>query len=308
MALRPHRLATLLAVAFAALAAAPLGSASQLIARDAQSPKLQVNSRGFALVTYTDAKGPHRLLAWGAVNEQLEFKLDYSGGWGTFRKALWKTFKTACSPYDGPPLQWLVAACKAPDGTYWALQAWQRSLPIFGAEAKTPLQRSWDLRLSHWVGEVPKLEVWQDWVYSIRLENLVARLTYQGKPVFGFQATRAGAPLDPYGRNVYFDSLNSAYGPGWHRANGLLTHNPSGLVCAAFAGADFLPGNPGVNRGRGERYRATVAGPGVAPDAYWEGASLGGFDPGNPDHLRRDREVSTLVASLGDTDTRCTTE
>src|SRR5207342_1035991 len=99
MALRPHRLATLLAVALAALAAAPLGSASQLIARDAQSPKLQVNSRGFALVTYTDAKGPHRLLAWGAVNEQLEFKLDYSGGWGTFRKALWKTFKTACSPY-----------------------------------------------------------------------------------------------------------------------------------------------------------------------------------------------------------------
>jgi hypothetical protein len=170
------------------------------------------------------------------------------------------------------------------------------------------LQNSWDLRLSHWSGDVPKLEVWQDWVYSIRLENLIVRLTYQGKPVFGFKSTRAGAPLDKYGRNVYFDSYNSAYGPGWHRANGLLTHNPTGLVCAAFAGADFMPGNPSVNRGRGERYRATVAGPGVAPDAFWEGASLGAFDPRNPEHVRADEAANALVDSLGDTDTRCTTD
>jgi hypothetical protein len=306
MALRLLRLA--LVWALTALAVVPAASASMLVARDADKVVLEVDSRGFALLTYEDATGPHRLLAWGAVNEELEFKRDYLGGRRTFGKPVWKTFRNGCASYDGPPLQWLVAACRAPDGSYWAVQSWQRSLPIFGREPTTVIQRSWDLRLSHWTGEVPKLEVWQDWVYSVRLENLVARFTYQGKAVFGYKASRAGNPLDLYGRNVYFDSLNSPYGPGWRRANGLLTHNPSGLVCAAFAGADFLPGRAAINRGAGERYRATVAGPGVAPDAYWEGATVGGFDAGNPDHLRREADVAALVSSLGDTDRRCTTE
>ena len=53
--------------------------------------------------------------------KQVEFKLDYSGGYGTYKRDVWKTFKDACRPYDGPDLQWFVAGCKAADGSYWAL-------------------------------------------------------------------------------------------------------------------------------------------------------------------------------------------
>lgn len=300
------RLILCLALLPAALAAVQPASASQLVARDSTDASLEVNDKGMALVTYEDKTGVHRLLAWAAVNEQLEFNLDYSGGWGVFRRKLWKSFNDACSRYDGPSLNWVVEACKAPDGSYWALQSWQRSLPIFGGEPRTWIQKSWDLRLSHWTGDVPKLEVWQDWKYSLRLGNLFARYTYRGAPVFGFRATRQGNPLDALGRNVYFDSYNSWYGSGWRRTNGLLTHNPSGVVCEAFAGPDFMPGNPLVNHGRGERYRATVAGPGVAPDAYWEGEALPAFDPANPEHVRHEDAMNALMASLGDSDPRCT--
>ena len=45
----------------------------------------------------------------------------------------WKTaFHGGCGRYDGPALAWKVVACKAPDGSYWAVQAWQRKLPNYG--------------------------------------------------------------------------------------------------------------------------------------------------------------------------------
>ncbi len=287
---------------------AATAQASQLVARDAADVRLEVNRKGMALVTYRNAKGLSHLLTWGAIDDQAALRLDYSGGWRTYKRPVWTHFANACGAYDGPQLAWLVTACKAPDGSYWALQSWQRSLPSFGREPTTAIQNAWELRLSHWAGEIPRLEIWQDWVYAVRLENLIARFTYRGKPVFGYRADRAGAPLDPYGRNVYFDSLNSAYGSGWRRANGLLTHRPTGVVCAAFADAGFKPDQVNVNHGRGERYRATVAGPGVTPDAYWEGAALPHFNPRNKEHVRHDREMNALVDSFGETDPRCTTD
>ncbi len=36
----------------------------------------------------------------------------------------WKTF--TCPRYDGPRLVELEVACKAPDGSYWAVQSWPR--------------------------------------------------------------------------------------------------------------------------------------------------------------------------------------
>ena len=63
---------------------------------------------------------------------QLSFKLDYSGGYGKYKQDYWKTFKSTCKAYDGPALAWKVTACKASDGSYWALQKWQRMLPNYG--------------------------------------------------------------------------------------------------------------------------------------------------------------------------------
>ena len=48
---------------------------------------------------------------------QVRFERDYSGGLRLEHRAVWKTFRNECRPYDGPPLAYLVTACTAPDGT-----------------------------------------------------------------------------------------------------------------------------------------------------------------------------------------------
>ncbi len=281
----PYRTAGVLAAAALAVAAAPgLARASQLITRDAAGATLAVDANGEALVTYRQDGAVQHVLAWGAINavppspgaHQVEFRLDYSGGWGSRHRLVWKGLANACRPYDGPPLHWLVAACTVPDGSYWALQSWQRNLPNVGLAPRTADERAWDLRLSHWSGELPKLWISLDWAYSQHYVHLFGSFTYAGTGVYGFRSTSAGSPLDAFGRNLYVDTFDSAYGPGWKRENSFLTHGPGGTFCYGF-----YPGQNGSGRpsGAGTRYRATIIGPGVTPDVYWEGPAPGAYDP-----------------------------
>jgi hypothetical protein len=293
-----------LAVFACCLAAPSPGSASQLITRNATRVSLAVDMNGRALITYREGGLTHHVLAWGAVDaaqpmpgaQQVEFKLDYSGGWGSERRLVWKGFPNACHRYDGPPLHWLVAGCKASDGTYWALQSWQRSLPNVGLPPRTALQRSWDLRLSHWGGELPKLWISMDWAYSRHYEHLFGSFIYAGSGVYGFRSTSAGDPLDAFGRNLYVDTYNSAYGPGWRRENSFLTHRPGGTFCYGF-----YPNQNGLGRpsGQGTRYRATIIGPGVTPDAYWEAPAPGPYD------ATLDSQATDLQRALFANDTAC---
>lgn len=262
--------------ALALVVAAPV-SASQLIDRNTSNVKLAVNDKGEALLTYTAAGKTKHVLAWGAVNaiapttarKQVAFSLDYSGGYGKYHKDYWKTFGTTCGSYDGQPLAWEVTACDAPDGSYWALQAWQRALPNYGA-APTSQQAVWELHLSHWTGEVAKLTILTDWSYH-RYDHLYGSLTYNGGGVYGFKSTSAGAPLDTFGRNLYVDTFGSAYGAGWKRENSFLTHKPNGTFCYGFFPHGSHPA------GKGTMYRATVIGPGVTPDILWQGDAPGEY-------------------------------
>jgi len=255
----------------------PAATASQLIARDATGVKLQVNSQGRALITYHAQGKTHHVLAWGALNaihptetrSQVAFRVDYSGGWGSTGRAVWKSLRNVCRPAS-VRVAWLVTACRAPDGSYWALQSWQRTLPDYGLPAKG-IHAARELRLSHWRGPLPKLEIQTGWAYR-RYHSLFGRLTWRGRPVYGFASTSAGRPLDGFGRNLYVDTYNSAYGPGWHRENAFLTHTGSGGFCYGFYPHGDRP--PGM----GERYRATVSGPGVLPDVAWEGAAPKTYD------------------------------
>ena len=132
------RAAALLAVLAAALPGA--ASASQLIDRNASGVRLEVNRAGQALLTYRIGGRLKHVLVWGAVDArppsatvpQFEFRVDYAGGWGAFRRLVWKDFRNACKPYTGPPVAMLVTACTAPDGSYWGVQTWQRGLPDLG--------------------------------------------------------------------------------------------------------------------------------------------------------------------------------
>ena len=308
------------------LGAAGPASASKIIAGNASRIQLAVDSRGQALVTYRDNGRVRRLLAWGAIDarvrpaspsglQQVKFSLDYAGGWGKYRRAIWKTFNNACRPYDGPALAWFVTGCKAPDGSYWALQSWQTRLPNLGFAPWLPLQGQWWLHLSHWRGPLAQLEVYADWLSGYHYQEVFGRYTYRGAGVRGFGTTTAGAPTDGYGRIVYIDTHNSVYGAGWRRESAIVSHGEAGVFCHGFVpmnpytGGYYAhpPNTPNRKRGPGvgDLYRITVTGPGVTPDLLWQGPALHKYNPRNSADVRLERAMNAKLDSIRGGDRKC---
>jgi hypothetical protein len=291
-----HTIGVLLASLAAAAVAATGAHASQLVDRNASKVGMTVNAKGEAMLTYTVGGKAKHVLAWGAVNaiaptrgrKQIAFKLDYSGGYGKYhRTSYWNNFAGACLPYDGPALAWKVTACKAAaDGSYWAVQSWQRALPNYGLAA-TAKQQVWELRLSHWTGELPVLSLTTNWAYR-KYDHIFGSYSYAGAGIYGFKSTSAGNPLDTFGRNIYVDTFDSAYGSGWKRDNSFLTHKSKGSFCYGFYPHGSHPAGAGL------RYRATAEGPGVAPDVMWQGDSPGQYD------AAADAEANSALSALAD--------
>jgi hypothetical protein len=289
---------------------------AQLIDRNATGVKIAVNTKGEALVTYHAAGRLKRVLLWGAMGakvptrggKQEKFKLDYSGGYGKYRNNYWKTFGTTCGQYDGPAIPNMVAACRAADGTYWAAQSWQQPLPNLGyAPWTAALAANW-LEISHWTGDLAKLEFGTSWVYSGRFQTLFGRLTYGGSGVYGFGTTRYGAPTDGFGTLIYLDTYNSMYGSGWRRENSFVSHNPTGVFCYGFftfdptkGGYQHPPGQTSMRGpGTGTQYRLTASGPGVTPNIAVIVPGLHPFDKNNPADVDYERQQSAVLASWGD--------
>jgi hypothetical protein len=280
--MRGLRSLTLLVFLLVAASTATPALASAIIGRNVARPTLAVDSRGRAHVSYYLGGRRKTLVAWGAINarrpnrnvRQVSFRIRYGEGGGG-----------VCMPYDGPPLAWLVTACKARDGSYWALQSWQRLKPNYGGS-----QGNWELHLSHWRGALPQLVIYQNWAYG-GVRHIFGRLTYGGAGVYGFSATPHGNPLDSYGRNIYVDTFDSAYGKGWHRENSFLTHHRGhtlGDFCYGFYPHGAHPS------GEGAKYRATVEGPGVTPDVMWAADDIGSLDAAVQNQMR------SLEQSWGD--------
>ena len=305
----------LLILCAAAVVGADSAAASQLIDRNATHIRFKVSADGKAMVSYRANGRAWDVLAWGAVNalhptiarKQVQFRLDRAGGWGAFGRKL--RFRNACRTYDGPAIPHVITACKAPDGSYWALQRWQRQEPNLGFLPWLPSQRAWSLHLSHWTGPVAVLEGYTDWSWSGRFHHIFGRLTYKGRPVHGFKTNQYGARLDKYGRLVYLDTFSSRYGPGWRRENSFVTHKPTGVFCYTFRARNPLEGGythpPGYRAGlrgpgNGEAYRMTVEGPGVTPDVKWEGKGLPRFNPQAPAHVAHETAMNAKLDSFGD--------
>lgn len=257
------------------------GSAAGAIFGDlsVRDPTLKVNDRGIALVEYTTAAGLRRhVLVWGAIDGiahrsnpsvvQPKFRMDYSGGWKSRKNPdYWRSVRDGCRRYDGPALPFLVVACRASDGTYWALQAWQRNLPMRGFAAWTAKQRGVELHVSHWSGELPKLEVYRHWTYGRSTQGMFGRLLYRGRPVFGTR-TPSATVRDEWARNVSIDTFNSDYGPGWKHDTAIATHPGSGGFCYSFVRQAPPSGYPKTKpngNGLGKRHRFSAIGPGVTP-------------------------------------------
>ncbi|HET6945235.1 MAG TPA: hypothetical protein VFI01_07800 [Gaiellaceae bacterium] len=304
------------AVLVSAFSLADAASAAQLIDRNATGVQIKANAKGEAIVTYRKGSLVRHVLLWGAINalppaeggHQVKFKVDYSGGWGARHTLYWKSFGGACGRYDGPVLPNVVAACKAPDGSYWAAQSWPQPLPNLGFTPwLSELRANW-LEISHWTGDVAKLETGTNWVYSGRFQALFGRYTYRGTPVYGFGTTRYGAPTDGFGSLIYLDTYNSVYGQGWHRENSFVSHNPTGVFCYGFY--SFDPTKGGYKHpagwtakrgpGTGEKYRLVASGPGVTPNVGAIVDGLHPFDASNLSDVAWQQEQSDVLLSWGD--------
>jgi len=253
---------------------------------------------------------------WGAVDalapepgtRQVKFRVDYAGGWGKYRSLYWQSFTNRCGRYDGPALPNVVAACKAPDGTYWAAQEWPQPLPDLGFTPWLSTQQQQWLEVSHWTGPVAQLEIGMHWVYDGRFQSIFGRLTYDGRPVHGFGTSRYGAPTDGFGRLIYLDTYNSVYGAGWRRENSFVAHNPSGVFCYGFypfdptkGGYHYPPGQtakrgPGI----GEQYRVFAEGPGVTPDVAAIVPGLHPFDARNSADVEQEAAAAAQISGWGD--------
>jgi hypothetical protein len=281
----------------------PAAVASQFIdvVRNHSPVTLKVNGAGQAMVYYDKGGAArHVLLTGRAVNArqpqrgvpQVRFGLDYSGGWRTTGRNLWKHFRSSCGAYDGPRLPFLVAACRAPNGSYWGVQEWMVDVPNFGMPPWTVRQRSFSIRVSHWSTAPARLEIYTDWIYGGRWQEVFGRATYMGKPVFGFSSTHEGAPTDGFGRLVYLDTLGSAYGGGWRRVNSFLPHRPNGVFCAG------LYPHAGHPAGNGSSYRVTIVGPGVTPDVQVTVPGLHRFRRGNLADIAYEKGQNAILDRL----------
>src|SRR5439155_12571051 len=123
----------LTAVAACALALAGAADASFIVDRNAGGVSLRVSGAS-AIVSWSSRGARRHVDLAGAVNArqpnasipQVSFRATY--GYGPQGGG-------SCGAYDGPSLPFLVAACKAPDGSYWAVQSWQRLLPNYGGSS-----------------------------------------------------------------------------------------------------------------------------------------------------------------------------
>jgi hypothetical protein len=289
------KIGVILAVLASALCIPAAASASAIFGdTDVASPTLRVNAKGIALVEYTTKAALRRhVLAWGAINAvpnqsqgsvQQRFQLDYSGGWKSQKNAgYWKTFKNGCKRYDGPALPFFVAGCKAADGSYWALQAWDRNMPMRGFAAWLDKQKAAELHLSHWSGDLPVLEIYRHYTYGNANQGFFGRLTYRGQPVFGTRSPSATV-ADTWARNIYIDAFDSDYGQGWKHDTAINTHPVNGAFCYTFtpqAPPRGYPSEKPNGDGLGDRYRISVIGPGVTPIVQWEATKLARLDAGD---------------------------
>jgi hypothetical protein len=308
----------LLAALAAACFQAGSAAASDRVGLNATQVALAVSADGkTAVVSYRSGHTLRHALVWGAVDAlppsqtvpQVRFKFDFTGGWKTHRNAhWWQRVGNHCQTYDGPQLAAQLAACRAPDGSYWALQRWQPNLPHRGFPPYKAGQTDWELDVSHWTKPLAQLEVHADWAFDGQAHNLFGRLMYDGAPVHGFHTVKAtGAPLDRYGRSLYIDTLDSAYGSGWKRETSIVFRNPTGIFCYSFWPTNdvSLPGKPARPAGNGSKYRIEVLGPGVTPNLDVLVDDPGGWDTSDVKKMAYEREMKARQLELSQGDKFC---
>ena len=168
-----------------------------------------------------------------------------------------------------------VAACTAPDGSYWAVQSWQRLLPMRGIAPLRPQQGAFGFNVSHWSGPIAQLDRVAELHLRRQLDRPLRAADLRGRA--GLRLQDAGLQQeggDGYARYVYIDTHDSVYGPGWKHDAAKVLHLRNGAFCYSFVPQAPPAGYPDRDARRpapGDLERVTVMGPGVTPDVQWVG-------------------------------------
>jgi hypothetical protein len=160
------------------------------------------------------------------------------------------------------------------------------------------------------VGPLAQVDLYTDWAFNGDAHGIFGRLSYAGKPVHGFHTTSNGEPTDTYGRSLYIDTHDSAYGPGWERETSIVFRKPTGAFCYSFWPTHdvSLPGKPERPAGHGDRYRISVVGPGVTPDVATEALDPGKWDPSDRTKVAWQKQQLKLFDEVTAGDKFCATQ
>ena len=243
---------------------------------------LAVNRKGEALVSYVRSDGqPRHVARLGGRQRQPAvdpdgaagaLPFDYAGGWGKYRNPrYWQAFRDACVPYDGPPLRTSSPRARrptartgrcSPGGGGCRCSASHRGSPSTRGASSTSRTGRASCRSSR--SSPTGRTAAAGRVSSGASPTSAHRCTVSPRPA-------KGNPKERYGRNVYIDTLDSVYGPGWKRESGILTHRPTGTFCHSFVPQKPHPGYPSK--------AMRPAAPGKALPRHGDGP---GRDPGRP--------------------------
>ncbi len=223
------------------------------------SPRLSLLHRSAAASSALEPTGQAVDMLCGARSTrrigrpQTSFRRDYSGGWKSRGRAVWASFVDRCGPYTGPALPFLIVACTAPDGTSWAVQAWQRLV----ADARLRPLEAEPAAMEfhpHWSGPVALLEVSPNWTYGGQWQaGSSDGLTLRARPssVRGRRRRAGSQPLRTLRLHRHAKLGLRARMRGMTRASVL--HLRNGAFCYSFATPppgypDSTPRGPAVER------------------------------------------------------------
>ena len=183
-------------------------------------------------------------------------KLDYSGGWGS-RVADWRTFRNACPQLRRP-------APAVPDSAA-CTHAGRLALggPAVGADQAELRRRvgARELRIAHWRGDAAQLEIHTTGAKDHdgrgrHWHHLFGRYTYNGAGVYGsHQRHRRAARRRP---QLYVDSLDADYGPGWRRVNAFVSRRPRPVLLEFGPKLGLAAPRPRPTRAGPARNQSTV--------------------------------------------------
>jgi hypothetical protein len=174
------------AVLFALVISVPAAGASIFIGNDVAAPRLAVDAKGTAQVTWTQAGAKESVIV------PLKGKLSHVG-------SLSGPDISKPAPTVHLPLAAIVR--RGPGGVLYALQRWQ-------VQPGGPIE----LHLAHWSGAPSVITLVSDG------QRLTGSATFQGKPMTGLTFTLEGKRLRIY---VNVDCFGCPGKPGWSRLVGV---------------------------------------------------------------------------------------